>query len=61
MQPQLQASLSLRWSLKNFTLDEISTSIHSQILDETFQTKSFIKKTCEGDDANGGSTSPSQR
>jgi hypothetical protein len=29
---------------KNFTLDEISTSMHSRILDENFQTKSFIKR-----------------
>jgi hypothetical protein len=32
-------------------LDEISTSIHSQILDEKFQTKSFMTRTCEGGDA----------
>ena len=43
MLPQFLASLPLGWSLKNFTLDEISTSIHSRILDENFQTKSFIK------------------
>ena len=35
-------------------LDEISTSIHSWISDEIFQTKSFIKKACGGDDANQG-------
>ena len=39
-------------------LDEISISIHSRTLDENFQTKSFIKRTCRGDDANkGGSNS----
>ena len=52
---QIMASLSLGWSLENFMLDEISTSIHSQILDEISQTKSFIKRTYGGDDANRGS------
>ena len=33
---------------------EISTSIHSQILDEIFQIKSFVESTCGGHDANGG-------
>jgi hypothetical protein len=37
--------------LKNFMLDEISTFIHSQILDENFQTKSFNKRI---GDANRG-------
>jgi hypothetical protein len=26
--------------------------MHSQVLDEIFQTKYFIKRTCTGDDAN---------
>ena len=41
---QHMASLPLGQSLKNSTLDEISTSICSQSLDETFQSKFFIKK-----------------
>ena len=52
--PQFLASLPRGLRLKNFTLDEIPTFIHSHILDEDFQTKSFIKMTCKGDDANMG-------
>ena len=33
---------------------KISTFIHSQLLDEICQIKSFIQRTCEGDDAKGG-------
>jgi hypothetical protein len=54
MLPQLLASLPLKQSLKNFMLDEISTSIFSQSLDENFQSKSFIKRTCKRDDASMG-------
>jgi hypothetical protein len=54
MLPQLLTSLPLKQSLKNFMLDEISTSIFSQSLDENFQSKSFIKRTCKRDDASRG-------
>jgi hypothetical protein len=36
--------------MKNFKLDEVSISIFLQSSDEHFQTKSFIKRTCKGDD-----------
>lgn len=42
--------------MKNPTFDKISnsTSIHSQILDEKFLTKSSIKRICGGEDAKQG-------